>query len=124
MVNLILKWMNNKLFPISYKLWKENQDEIYIQLRDDLKIPWLSTQHTIHSGMNLPLLFLFITLFFILLDEPSSLGFSHFYVVLFYVVMFVIITFALFQTILLNNYYDRYTDEKFLELSKPPKNFS
>ncbi len=50
----ILKWLNNNLLPVNYKIWKAGQDEVYDQLKNSLKPAWISMQHSIHSSMNLP----------------------------------------------------------------------
>ncbi|MCK5149748.1 hypothetical protein KAJ87_02390 [Candidatus Pacearchaeota archaeon] len=112
MVNKFIKEIHS-LLPINYRLWKENQDDVYYQIKKSLKFSWLSTQCTIHSSMNLSLFILLFTLGlgFIL----KSFELKSFFL---YVFCSCILIFIILYLLLLNHHYDKYVDEKYLEFSK------
>ncbi|MGD9276149.1 MAG: hypothetical protein PVJ67_03165 [Candidatus Pacearchaeota archaeon] len=116
----IFEILHNDLFPIKYSLWKKNQDKVYNQLENDLKLSWISTQHAIHSSMNLPIVFVLISFIFNLallsLNIPNwKVAFSLYFLYLLFILI------VLLSIYLLNRSYDKYTDEKYLEFSKKKK---
>ena len=110
------RWLNNNLLPVSYNLWREEQDETYYKITNSLRSEWISTQQVIYSSMNVPTLFFAITLCFGLLF--SGLKMSPIYFKYFYVLFSIGLIWFLINLLLLNRCYDAYCDEKFIELSE------
>ncbi len=109
----IFKWLNNSFFPLSYSLWKEDQDMVYNQIKKNLRIFWLSNQCTIHSSMNLPFMILICTAFIGVMLKSIDLKFFSGYFFCAGILIFILIFLSLS-----NRNYDKYVDEKYLEFSK------
>lgn len=113
-----LKKILNKILPISYNLWKKDQDKMFNQLNTpSLKRGWLSTQYSIYSS-GIPIFIFLSTIFLIFYIEfmksSISLGIKITIVTLYpifslYAILFIILN--------IKNY-DKYIDEKYLEMSK------
>ena len=112
----IKRWLNNNFLPVSYNLWREEQDETYYRIKNSLRSEWISTQQVIHSSMNTPLLFFAITICFALLF--SGLKMSQIFFEDFYSLFSICLIWFLIHLLLLNKHYDIYCDEKYLELSE------
>lgn len=112
----IIKYLNNSFFPASYKIWKEKQDKTYYFLHKDLRISWISAQLTIHSSMNLPILFILITLIFSFILGLYKIVFET--NIYYRISCLVIILYPIAYLLLLNKHYDKYCDEKYKELSQ------
>jgi len=106
--NKLLIWLNDNILPISYKLWKEDQDETYVKIAEDLKQGWVDVQISIYSGLIIPLIIFILGL--IAIDNPSS----KFGVI----VRVILIIYILVVIFLVNHHYDKYTDEKYLDMSE------
>jgi len=107
-INNILKFLNNQLLFFSYKLWKKDKDDFYYQLKDSLKPDYLDSQISIFSGMFLPIMILFLGLFFgISINALNSPWWWRGFII--YLIYFIIINIK---------HHDKYLDEKYLELSQ------
>jgi hypothetical protein len=104
MKHKILKWLNWNILPLSYKLWKESKDDVYNKIANKYKINWLDTQLDIISNMTFPF---FIGIIGFLLSIYNGGWFIAFMTA--YLTLFIIIQFQ---------YNDKYTDEKYILLSK------
>jgi hypothetical protein len=104
----------NSLFPLSYKLFEEDYDKTYLKLREDLKVSWLSTQHSFLNGVT-PIIALFISFSSIIcLNLVKIISLQR-------LSLFLICSLFFWFTlwILLNFYqWDKYLNKKYLELSK------
>jgi len=109
----ILKILNNFL-PFSYELFKENYDKIYNQLTENIKFSWLSSQHSSLNGFipfSAFMITFICTIFLNFFDFPkySNIILSFLMFLFFYVIALVGLNIF---------HWDKYVDEKFLELSK------
>jgi len=114
-----LKEFFNKALPISYNLWKEDQDKIFNQLKTpSLKRDWLSTQYSIYSSSGIPIVIFLLTMFLIFYIEfvksSISLGVKITIIILYPILFLYLFFFIIFN---IKNY-DEYIDEKYLEMSK------
>ena len=111
----------NNTFLYSYKIWKKDQDTVYNKIDDDLKPSWISIQHNIYSSMHMPIIIFMLSLIFIInsdilkADKFMYLRFGVYFLV------YLFLGAGLLFIIRLNGFYDRYADEKYIELSKRKK---
>ncbi len=106
--NKFLIWLNFQVFPFSYKYWKVKRDKVYYRLKEDLRVDWINAQNTIFSQMLIPIFLIFIVMF---LDKVINLNLGS----IILLVLSLYLIGIIFRTM---KFYDKYTDEKFLELSK------
>jgi hypothetical protein len=116
MVNRLLKWLNNNLLPINYKVWRENQDKVYEELDDKLKPSWISIQHS-NYNMLIPVIIFLLLLTFEIIFRSFDIGREKFYVLL----VFIILLLSLAHIVLSSFWYNKYVDEKYLKLSAEAK---
>jgi len=117
--------LNYHLLPVSYKLWKEEQDKKYNQISQKLKLNWLSAQHNAFSSTYLPIFILLTTMgfgfFTITLNFIKTDILLKILSVISYLLAFLIIFGSILFIGLSSHHYERYIYEKYLELSKSPK---
>ncbi len=116
-----LIWLNNNLLPISYRIWKEEQDKTCSKIKKDLRPLWMSSQY--HGFLSvIPPMTIFLAMFGLSL---LSLGFQidilKSYLQkdgLIFILFGIILLFYFLVTYLFIRFYERYNNEKFIELSQ------
>lgn len=112
-----IKWLNNQLLPLKYSWWEEWQDETYYKIKKEIRIHWISTQHSIYS-MAIPIS-IFLLTFMIgvlwLFINKNLINVVFWVIGIIFLIGFLYI--IIYLLAILRNY-DLYTDKKFIELSK------
>ena len=103
--------VHNELFPVNYNLWKKEQDKVFYGIKKNLRKDWLSSQISIHSSMNLPLLLFLITIMILYCIEIFELSKNYLFKFFPFVLAIIVVSYL----ILLNGKYNKYVNEKYKE---------
>ena len=110
----IIKNFLGRNFLIRYSWWKVSNDETYYKINSSLRMDWVNAQFTQSSMSEINILLPFIIFFFTILLNLSFL-LNSFIIYTFFIVGIFLFLFLLCRVA---SFYDKYIDEKYLELSR------
>lgn len=112
LIKKIFIFINNSVL-FSYSIWKNPKEEIYKELKSDLKKDWITAQNAIFSGMIVPFIIFMIMISWDFFKDSTPQTRS--------LPMFIFIGYIIWYYLRSQKFFDKYTDEKFIELSKAKK---